>query len=452
MKFTTSRFDGSYTLYVPDGTYRVGFATWQGRWPPIYYDGASSVEAATDIVVAGADVPNINAAFLSVIPESGPAITGTVTVLGTGAPAAGITVSAWRETVVGWVLVKSKETRPDGTYALYVPEGTYRVGFKHNLNRYRPVFYDGAATLGAASDVIVTTDGAPNVNAQLVENPYYISGTLTADALPELPPGPPPTAVTAWSWNAPLNAWDQVSSAFIAPDGSYVALRPGRHLQDRASSPSDRFTQRTTMEPRRSAEANDVIVAGGNVSNINAHLRRILFASPWPAATNLSGAGQDAWGPQVAAGPDGAVTAVWYRRDGRNSRVQMATLSPNEYWSPPTDLSLPGRGCLGSSGGDGSAGHGGGGLARLGWSPLPGPGEQPRREREVVGAGHSFEGRRGCMGSTGGDGAAWHGSRGLAPIGRSRHQVQASTRVAYGPWSSPVMLSTAGGDASEIRG
>ena len=451
VKFTTSRSDGTYTLYVPDGTYRVGFATWQGRWPPIYYDGADSLEAATDVVVAGTGVPNINAAFLSEVPESGPAITGTVTVVGTGAPAVGVIVTAWKwnDTFQAWSPLRSKETRPDGTYALYVPEGTYRVGFKHNLNRYRTVFYDGAATVDAAGDVIVTTDGAPNVNAQLVEN-HYISGTLTADAAPGLPPGPPPTAMTAWWWNAPLNSWDQVSSAFSAPDGTYVLYVPDGTYRI-GFAPFGPYYPTYYDGAETLAEAADVTVAGGNVSNINAHLRRIVFADPWPAATSLSGAGQDAWDPQVAAGPDGAVTAVWYRRDGRNSRVQVATLAPNEYWSPPADLSLPGEDAS-----DPQVAMGARGTAVVVWRRWDGAhyrvqassrGENGKWSAPVTlsKSGEDAWDPQVAMGPHGMAVVAWRRSDGTS------HQVQATTRMAYGPWPSPVMLSTVGGDAWDPR-
>ena len=445
VKVTTSGPDGTYTLYVPDGTYRVGFATWQGRWDPIYYDGASSREAATDVVVAGAEVPNINAAFLSEVPESGPAITGTVTVPSTGAPPGGVIVTAWTWSGGFWAPVRSRQTQPDGTFALYVPEGTYRVEFEHILNRYGNVFYDGAATLDAASDVIVTSDGAPNVNAQLVEN-HYISGTLTADAVPELPPGPPPTSITAWRWNAPLNSWEEVSSAFNAPDGTYVLYVPDGTYRI-GFFPFGQYHPTYYAGAETLAEANDVIVRGGNVSNINAHLRRIVFTEPWPPATSLSSPGQDAWGPQVAAGPAGAVTAVWYRWDGRNSRVQVATLAPNEHWSPPTDLSLPGEDAS-----DPQVAMGARGTAVVVWRVWDGAhyrlqasswGENGKWSAPVTlsRAGEDAWDPQVAMEPHGTAVVVWRRSDGTG------HQVQATTRVAFGPWSSPVMLSTVGGDA-----
>lgn len=451
LQVTMTGPDGTYTLYVPDGTYRIEFATWQDRWPPIYYDGVGSLDAATDVVVAGEGVPNINAAFFSVIPDSGPAITGTVTVVGTGAPASGVTVTAlrWNSIFGRWETVRSKEIRPDGTYALYVPEGTYRVAFRHQFNRYRPVFYDGAATVDEGIDVVVWTDGVANINAQLVEN-HHISGTLTADAVPEFPPGPPPTSIAASQWNAQFNVWDQVSAAFSAPDGTYMLYVPDGTYRI-GFFPTGPYSPSYYDGVETLAEANDVIVAGGNVSNINAHLRRIVFATPWPAATNLSVASQDAWGPEIAAGPDGAVTGVWYRWDGRNSRVQVATLAPNEYWSPPTDLSPPG-----ADASDPQVAMGDRGTAVVVWRGWDGTnyrvqsssrGENGKWSAPVnlSKAGEDAWDPQVAMGPHGMAVVAWRRSDGTS------HQVQATTRVAYGPWSSPVMLSTAGGDAWDPR-
>ena len=164
-------------------------------------------------------------------------------------------------------------------------------------------------------------------------------------------------------------------------------------------------------------------------------------------ATSLSGPGQDAWGPQVAAGPDSAVTAVWYRRDGRNSRVQVATLSTNEYWSQPRDLSLPGEDAS-----DPQVAMGARGTAVVVWRAWDGThyrvqassrGENGNWSAPVTlsKAGEDAWDPQVAMGSHGMAVVAWRRSDGAG------QQVQATTRVAYGPWSSPVTLSTAGGDA-----
>ncbi|MCB0828873.1 MAG: hypothetical protein KDB62_08715 [Solirubrobacterales bacterium] len=62
------------------------------------------------------------------------------------------------------------------------------------------------------------------------------------------------------------------------------------------------------------------------------------FGSP----VDLSEPGQDAGGPQLTSGPDGA-TAVWQRSDGANTIVQAATLAPGGDFGDPVDLSEPGQ-------------------------------------------------------------------------------------------------------------
>ena len=133
-----------------------------------------------------------------------------------------------------------------------------------------------------------------------------------------------------------------MSQAFSTPDGSYLLYVPDGTYRVGffADGP---YWPLFYDGAETLAEANDVIVMGADVSNIDAHLRGIAPAEQWPPAATLSGAGQDAWGPQVAVGTDGAVTAVWYRRDGSRNRVQATTRATNGSWSAPVTLSKPGE-------------------------------------------------------------------------------------------------------------
>ncbi|MGA7435462.1 MAG: hypothetical protein WBW44_07540, partial [Solirubrobacterales bacterium] len=62
---------------------------------------------------------------------------------------------------------------------------------------------------------------------------------------------------------------------------------------------------------------------------------------------DLSAAGEDAEGQQIAIGPDGTATAVWYRSDGTNYIIQTATRPPGGSFGAPVDLSVPGGDALG---------------------------------------------------------------------------------------------------------
>ncbi len=60
-------------------------------------------------------------------------------------------------------------------------------------------------------------------------------------------------------------------------------------------------------------------------------------------AEDLSAPGQNAQLPQIAASPDGTMTAVWVRDNGANEIIQAATRPPGGSFGPPVNLSLPGR-------------------------------------------------------------------------------------------------------------
>ena len=69
---------------------------------------------------------------------------------------------------------------------------------------------------------------------------------------------------------------------------------------------------------------------------------------PWVLpAQNLSAAGGNGEAPQLSAGPDGSVTAVWSRDDGTDHTVQTATRPPGGSFGAPVNLSVAGQLALG---------------------------------------------------------------------------------------------------------
>jgi hypothetical protein len=59
--------------------------------------------------------------------------------------------------------------------------------------------------------------------------------------------------------------------------------------------------------------------------------------------TDLSGAGANAFSPDVAADANGNIVAVWTRHDGTAWRVQAASQPAGGQFAPPQDLSAPGE-------------------------------------------------------------------------------------------------------------
>ena len=452
VKNTATGPDGRYALYLPDGTYRVRFQTFQARFDTVYYPGVSSIDAAADVVVAGAEVSDISVAITSGEIETGPAIRGTVTLAGTGEPAANVAVTAWRFNVLAgfWVQVRQRSTAPDGTYALFVPEGTYRIEFRDFAGRYQSIFHGGAATVEGAQDVVQTADGVTGIDAQLVEN-NSISGSITADPLPDLPPGAPPTLVTAWRWNALSFDWEPVNATGSNPDGQYALYVPDGTYRVEFSVFFGAYQQPLFYDGSDNlGEAEDVVVAGADVTNVDAHLMAASTEPPppWLSPKSLSSAGQDGWGPQVAVGPDGTAIAVWFRRDGSNSRIQVSTKPATGPWSSPTVLSPADQDAF-----DPQVAIGADGVAVAVWRRWDGSNYRVQAATRPANGTWSSSS---TLSGAGGD--AWDpqvaaGDKGSAVVvwGRSVgrvSQVQASTR-AKGSWSSPTTLSTGIGDARD---
>jgi hypothetical protein len=57
----------------------------------------------------------------------------------------------------------------------------------------------------------------------------------------------------------------------------------------------------------------------------------------------LSVAGQNTWSPQIAIGPNGATTVVWYRSNGYVGIIQAATRPPGGSFGAPVNLSAAGQ-------------------------------------------------------------------------------------------------------------
>jgi 5-hydroxyisourate hydrolase-like protein (transthyretin family) len=176
---TMTNGDGTYTLTgLTAGTYRVGFSTYQGSYVNEFWDDATTVEGAADIPLgASATAPGIDAVL-----SNGSKITGRVT--GTaGAGLSGVNVSVYAKSPNGdfWSpLPIGAATNADGTYEVTrLPAGTYRIGFSSMQGGYIGEFWNDAATVGAADDIVVgASTTVADKNAQLA-TASRITGKVT---------------------------------------------------------------------------------------------------------------------------------------------------------------------------------------------------------------------------------------------------------------------------------
>jgi hypothetical protein len=149
---------------------------------------------------------------------------------------------------------------------------------------------------------------------------------------PQLAASPDGTVTAVWIRHGGAN--DIIQAATRPPGGAFGApVDLSAPLQSAAqpqvtASPDGTVTTIWT----RSNGANDIIQAATRPPG-----------GAFGAPVDLSAPLHDAAYPQLAASPDGTVTAVWTRPDGNGEIVQAATRPPGGSFAAPVDLSSPGR-------------------------------------------------------------------------------------------------------------
>lgn len=181
--YTHTEPNGTYTLDLPEGQYRVGFS--HEVFVDEYYDDAAEVEDGQTLIVSGGTVTaDAELAF-------GGHVTGTVTGPG-NAPLGEIGVTAYQEVVdadgdSSYESVGGASTDGDGSYDIGgLAAGTYRIGFHPYAadSDLAPEFYDDQPAVESAKDLVVggsTIDDievVSGINAQL-DPASQISGRVT---------------------------------------------------------------------------------------------------------------------------------------------------------------------------------------------------------------------------------------------------------------------------------
>lgn len=131
-----TKADGTFTLYVPDGTHRLTIATTAGDTCTIRdhdsaHEGGGVEVAGADLagiqlVVSGQPNPVITRLRCSFPDRRGPQLQGTVRD-GAGNPAPGVTVEAWGVTGPTFGPWTDPATDAEGRFAIQVPDGRYNL-------------------------------------------------------------------------------------------------------------------------------------------------------------------------------------------------------------------------------------------------------------------------------------------------------------------------------------
>jgi len=175
LKHTFSDANGDYDIGgLSPGTYRIEFFDKSGRFDLKYYDGATSLEAATNVnVVAGMVANDISAELV----ERG-YITGKVIAQATGQPLAGIRVitefsgGSWGDSITS--------TDANGRYRSGpLAAGTYQVWFTSDNGQYQT---------RSAQASVTNEQETPGIDAALIEL-GYITGRVTEETTGKPLPG-----------------------------------------------------------------------------------------------------------------------------------------------------------------------------------------------------------------------------------------------------------------------
>lgn len=146
---------GDYRIAVAPGTYRVRFRAQETGLLEEWWKNARSWDDATVVTVApGQEVAAIDAEV-----EVSSKISGTVEL--DSDEQRTVTVEAWAD---GEIKGTATVHRTNGTYTLYVPEGTYILKasavFPGSSTTAAPQYYDGVATAAEATPVVAEGRGA----------------------------------------------------------------------------------------------------------------------------------------------------------------------------------------------------------------------------------------------------------------------------------------------------
>lgn len=159
----TTEVDGTFVVGgLAAGAYRVEFIDALGFYAAEFYNDKPTLDLADTVnVPVSTDVTGINASLIFAS-----SISGTVTGP-SGAPLSEpILVSAlvYSESSGAWLIVSSSSTDAAGNYTVSgLSAGTYRVEFSDFGGNYATEYYDDAADIASAADVVVgvstTTSG-----------------------------------------------------------------------------------------------------------------------------------------------------------------------------------------------------------------------------------------------------------------------------------------------------
>ena len=150
VSISTSREDGTFTLAVPPGTYRVVAHDPNLQFATTYFGGAPSFASSSTIVVAAEqDIQNL----LMPMADAG-WISGRLVSASNGAAIQGASIYVF-DTAGNEIVVQ--DTDRAGEFMIPLPPGNYKLAAADRAGRFATVYYIGASHFASASSIRVVS-------------------------------------------------------------------------------------------------------------------------------------------------------------------------------------------------------------------------------------------------------------------------------------------------------
>ncbi|MBM4151976.1 MAG: hypothetical protein FJ220_00440 [Kiritimatiellaceae bacterium] len=263
---------GDYTINgLLAGTYRVDFDDPSDLFVYEAYNNATNVNVGANIIVAAeTSVTGVDAS-LALAPSVASSISGKITRSNGSTPIEGVEVLAYRWDGADWVWVSSGYSGTNGMYTIGgLLADTYRLQFLDGSGGYIQEYYNNAAAVTNATDVVVPTATAvTNINASLLRF-SSISGTVTG------PGGATNLAdivVRIYQFNG---SWQEIQDVSTDVNGSYTfsGLVADTYRVDFDDPSGVHLYEAYNNATNVSAGTNIIVAAEASVTNINVSLAR----------------------------------------------------------------------------------------------------------------------------------------------------------------------------------
>lgn len=251
-----TRADGTYELLVAAGAYKLVAFDLQLAHATQFFGGVLDFNSSGPVGIAtGQSLGGFDFALVR-----GGRITGTVR--DGSQPRAGIVVAAYN---AAGLLIASANTAADGTYALVVPPGDYRVvGFDPSF-RYAPSYAGGAGTFDQTVPRSIAADSTTVVDLLLTRG-FVVSGEVVDEN------GQPISGVNVFAVDA---AGNRIAGG-TSVDGHFTLAVPSGSYKFLAADPAGRYAVNYFDGASTLGDAELVSVSDNGTTTLRFTLHRVV--------------------------------------------------------------------------------------------------------------------------------------------------------------------------------